>query len=161
VPAAISSDPLPRSSIAAVVRKRVALGLSDEQVRQLELIDQDREKVCASILEDAAAKRKLAAAPAPSPASSGGGNSGGGASSGGMRGGGMRGGGGGGRRPPEGARHPGVDESKVEDRLDEADTKAYTDAEDVLTEEQREAAREVASEYREQLYERREQARAK
>jgi hypothetical protein len=39
--------------------------------------------------------------------------------------------------------------------LNEADTKAYLDAEEVLTEDQRAPAREVASEYREQLYERR------
>ena len=49
----------------------------------------------------------------------------------------------------------------LEDRFDENDTKAYLDAEGVLTDGQRERAREIASDCREQLYEQRENARLK
>jgi hypothetical protein len=45
--------------------------------------------------------------------------------------------------------------------LDENDTKAYLDAESVFTEAQKTRAREIASDYREQLYEQRENARSR
>ena len=46
--------PLPRSSIAAVVLQRGELGLTEDQVRRLELVDQRREA------EDAAIRDELA-----------------------------------------------------------------------------------------------------
>jgi hypothetical protein len=45
-------------------------------------------------------------------------------------------------------------------RLDDNDTKAYLDAEEILTEAQRSRARDIAEDYREQLYDRRATARA-
>jgi hypothetical protein len=78
-----------------------------------------------------------------------------------MHGGGMRGGRMGGRSPGS-APSGGADRAAtLEDRLDENDTKAYLDAEGVFTEAQRARAREIASDYREQLYEQRENARSK
>jgi hypothetical protein len=44
--------------------------------------------------------------------------------------------------------------------MDANDTKAYLDAENLLKAEQRERAREIAADFREKLYERREQLRA-
>ena len=74
----------------------------------------------------------------------------------GMRGGGMRGG----APRPQGQGGPSshADQS-LEDRTDANDTKAYLDIEDRLTSEQREKAREIASDFRAQLYDRREQLR--
>jgi hypothetical protein len=46
-------------------------------------------------------------------------------------------------------------EASAQDRMDENDTKAYLDAEEVLTEDQKAKAREIAESYREQLYDRR------
>ena len=82
---------------------------------------------------------------------------------GGMRGGGMRGGGmrGAGAPPgPRGANGSGGGES-IQDRLAANDTKAYLDAEALLDERQRERARELASDYREKLYDRREADRGR
>jgi len=77
----------------------------------------------------------------------------------GMRGGGMRGGGG-----PRGSgssvTKDGDREGSVQDRIDANDTKAYLDGESLLREDQRERAREIASDFREKLYERREALRA-
>ena len=80
---------------------------------------------------------------------------------GGMHGGGMHGGRMGGRSPASGS-GGGKEADRaatLEDRLDENDTKAYLDAESAFTEAQKAAAREIASDYREQLYEQRENAR--
>ena len=155
-----SLPPLPRSSIAAVVLQREKLGLTDDQIRDLEEIDQGREKANAALLAEVAEKQKAAHAAG---SSAGNGTSAGGGG-GGMRGGGMRGGGMGGRRgaapvapdPPAGTAP-----ATVEDRLDENDTKAFLDAEQVLTDAQRDPAREIATDYRAQLYERRELERQK
>jgi hypothetical protein len=157
--------PMPRSSIAAVVQQRAKLGLTDDQVRDLEEIDQDREKANAAFADEVAQKQKAAqaagASAASAPPASG---ARGGGMGGGMRGGGMHGGGMGGRRGPPPAAHAasnGTDPATVQDRLDENDTKAFLDAESVFTEAQREPAREIASDYRAQLYERRERERQK
>lgn len=159
-----SLPPLPRSSIAAVVQQRATLKLTDDQVRDLEALDQDREKANAALLEEVAQKQKASAAGSSGSggarnAPSTGGMTGGGMNGGGMRGGGMRGGGMGGRRGAPVASHPsaaGPDAATVQDRLDENDTKAFLDAEQVLSDAQRDPAREIASDYRAQLYERRE-----
>ena len=158
-----SLPPLPRSSIAAVVQQREKLGLTDDEVRDLEGIDQAREKADAALTDEVARKQKVAQAAAASAGSgppAGGGRSAG-MGGGGMRGGGMRGGGMGGRRGPPQAAPDRTAPATIQDRLDENDTKAFLDAEDVLTEAQRDAAREIASDYRAQLYERRELERQK
>ncbi len=72
-----------------------------------------------------------------------------------MRGGRM-GGGRGFRAPNNNGPSQGQRASKLEDRLEDDDTKAYLDGEAVLSEPQREQAREIASDYRAQLYDRRE-----
>jgi len=158
--------PLPRSSIAAVVQQRAKLGLTDDQVRDLEEIDRERAKADAAFTDEVAQKQKAAQAAGASAAngSPAGGARGGGMGGGGMRGGGMRGGGMGGRRGPPPASHEAADgtaPATIQDRLDENDTKAFLDAEEVLTEAQRDPAREIASDYRAQLYERRELERQK
>jgi outer membrane receptor protein involved in Fe transport len=165
--------PLPRSSIAAVVAHKAELGLSDDQVRDLELRDQEREREDAAIRDEVEKKRKQAqdakanAAGGTGTGSSGGGGSstggGGGMRGGGMRGGGMRGGGmGRGLRGPigGGATKASDHEASIQDRMDADDTKAYLDGENLLKPEQRDQAREIASDFRAQLYERREAERA-
>jgi hypothetical protein len=160
--APVASLPLlPRSSIAAVVLHREELGLSDDQVRDLELRDQQREKEDAAVRDEVEEKQKAAKAAASAPSTSGGGGAGTGSGgpSGGMRGGGMgrRGARGGGASPPAHV----TTETSIEERLDANDTKAYLDVESAsLTEGQKDRAREIASEYREKLYERRELLRA-
>ena len=158
--------PLPRSSIAAVVLHRGELGLTDDQVRQLELIDQRREAEDAAI-RDELAKHHAQKAAGQAPASGGGassasGSPAGGGNGGGMRGGGMgmgRGGGMRGRMP----RASGTDATKganaeatAQDRMDDDDTKAYLEGEDIL--EARHSGRAGATSpgsMREQLYDRR------
>ena len=154
-PAAVDATPLPplpRSSIAAVVQQRAKLALTDDQVRDLEEIDHEREKADSALTDEVAQKQKAAQAAA---ASAGNGPPAGGGRGGGMRGGGMRGGGMGGRRGPPPGNEAGAPVT-LQDRLDENDTKAFLDAEQVLTEAQRDLASEIASDYRAQLYERRE-----
>ncbi len=165
---------LPRSSIAAVVQHRAELGLSDDEVRDLELRDQERESEDAAIRDEVERRRKQAQEAKPasasgagtgagSPASGRSGRMGGGGMRSGGMGGGMRGGGMGGRAPRgsgAGSTNETHQEASVQDRMDANDTKAYLDAEDLLKAEQRERAREIASEFREKLYERREQLRA-
>jgi hypothetical protein len=158
--------PLPRSSIAAVVLHRAELGLTDEQVGEMEQRDQQREGENAAVREEMEKKGQKGPS---APSSTGGSGNGGapqgthGAMGGGMHGGGMHGGRMGGRSPASGS-GGGKDADRaatLEDRLDENDTKAYLDAESVFTEAQKARAREIASDYREQLYERRESARSK
>ncbi len=148
-----AAKPLPRSSIAAVVRHRGELNLSEEQIEAMEKRDQEREQEDQALRAEEE-KRKKAAEDAGNNAA----NGAPGRAPGGMRGGGMRGGGmgprtggsfGGGAGKPKG--------ESMADRLDANDTKAYLDIEDILTPEQRDAAREIASDYRAQLYDRREQ----
>jgi hypothetical protein len=141
-----SLPPLARSSIAAIVQSRDKLGLTDEQVGRLEEIDRERQKAD-DVISDAAAEREQTAkaaakashATGPVPAGGGAGGPGGGR----------------GRRyrgsPTAGAGGPPTEQ----DRLDDDDTKAFLDAEQVLTEAQRDEAREIASDYRAELYERR------
>lgn len=164
--------PLPRSSLAAVILHRSELGLTDDQVRELEQIDQRREA------EDAAARAALApkaksataspnsgggtgnaasggtTAPSGAPAGGPSGSGMGGGRMGGMRGGRM--GGRGLRAPDNNGPSSGQRAARLEDRLEDDDTKAYLDGEELLTEPQREQAREIASDYRAQIYDRRE-----
>lgn len=168
-PPAKPLPPLPRSSIAAVVLHRGDLNLTDEQIESMEKRDREREEEDRSLrAEDE--KRKKAAEES---AKNGQNGPSGRAPGGGMRGGGMRGGGGGmmpgggmrGGGMPPGGHGPGAGAGKprgesIEDRLDANDTKAYLDIEDILAPAQRDAAREIASDFRAQLYDRREQQRA-
>ncbi|HTB58128.1 MAG TPA: hypothetical protein VLC06_09655 [Polyangia bacterium] len=162
-PAAL--PPLPRSSIAAVILHRAELGLTDEQVGEMEQRDQQRERENAAVREEMEKKTQKgqSASSTSTPSGGGGGPQGmqGGGTGGGMHGGGMHGGRMGGRSPPSGS--SGAKEADraatLEDRLDENDTKAYLDVESVFTEAQKERAREIASDYREQLYEQRENVR--
>ena len=159
-PAAL--PPLPRSSIAAVVLHRAELGLTDEQVGEMEQRDQQREGENAAVREEMEKKTQKGQS-----ASSGSIRSGSSGAPQGMQGGGMGGGMHGGRmggRSPASGSGGGKDLDRtatLEDRLDENDTKAYLDVESVFTEAQKARAREIASDYREQLYERRENARSR
>jgi hypothetical protein len=162
--------PLPRSSLAAVVTHRAELRLSDDQVRELERLDQQRELEDAAIRAEVESKHNQSQSAPTAPAGTGsGGGSPQGMGGGGMgraMGGGRMGAGGGMRGGRMGGRAPGAQggngantaerATKLQDRFDDNDTKAYLDGEGVLTEEQRSRAREIASDYREQLYERRE-----
>jgi hypothetical protein len=129
----------------------------------MERRDQQRDQENAAVRGEMEGKTQKG----PSAQSSGSGSGNGGGAlqgmGGGMRGGGMRGGRMGGRSPTSGA--GGGKEADhaaaLEDRLDENDTKAYLDVEAALTEAQKARAREIASEYREQLYEQRENGRGK
>ena len=138
------------------MQQRVKLALTDDEVRDLEELDQAREKANAAFMDEVAQKQKAAQAAV---ASVGSGPPAGGGQGGGMGGGGMRGGGMGGHRgAPQGVSEAAnaTAAATIQDRLDENDTKAFLDAEQVLTEAQRDPAREIASDYRSQLYERRE-----
>jgi hypothetical protein len=145
------------------VSHRAELGLTDEQVGEMEQLDRKREEENVAAREELDRERKQAASGRPGGAGPGGGP----AASRGMRGGGMGGGGMHGGRigagipaGSSGARKTDR-QAAIEDRLDENDTKAYLDAENVLTETQKGRARDIASDYREQLYEERETARRK
>jgi hypothetical protein len=169
VPAnAAALPPLPRSSIAAVVQHRAELKLTDDQVGALEERDRQREEENTVVREEMEKKGQKGPSAPSSRAGSGSGGSApqgmqGGGMGGGMHGGGMHGGRMGGRAPASGAGGGKQADraATLEDRLDENDTKAYLDAESVFTEAQKEAAREIASDYREHLYEQREIARSK
>jgi hypothetical protein len=138
-PAAVpAAPPLPRSSIAAVLLHRDELGLSDEQVHALQDLDNDL----------AEANAKIAEGPPRRPAPDAGTASG----SVGMRGTGMGRGHGQRHAAPAPAERRGT---PVEQRMDDNDTHAFLRAEEILTDAQRDRARDIAEEYREALYDRR------
>lgn len=143
--------PLPRSSIAAVIQHRGELGLTDAQIETMEKRDREREEEDRALRAEDEKKKKAAdeaARNAQNAAPPGR------AAGGGMRGGGMRGMG----APPPGGHFAAKPRGEsLEERLDAADTKAYLDIEDVLAPSQRDPAREIASDFRAQLYDRREQ----
>jgi len=121
---------LPRSSIAAVLLHRDELGLTRDQIQALEQRDDALAK------EEAAIRTRLASGSAtragsPPPPS---GNPG----RGGRRGG----------RPPQSQTHP----PDLLTQLDDDDTRAFLEAEQLLTEAQRPRAEEIATAYREALY---------
>ena len=147
-PASTLPPLLPSSSVGAVLLKRSALELTPEQVKQLE-------QVQARLVRDQAAARDAAihppepsgpanAPPPPKATGAGGGGPGPGMS-------------GGKTRPPPNIRTGGANQSlALEQRLDELDTEAFLKAVELLPEAQREKAVDVASRYREQLFEQRE-----
>jgi hypothetical protein len=147
---AANLPPLPRSSIAAVLEHREELALTDEQVRQLIQLDQERDKADATMRDQSQKK------------SAGQGNASGGGSGvaprmggRGMGGMGRMGGGGMGRRG--GARSgdgQSGDRPTLQERIDDDDTKAFLAAEPIFDESQRDRACEIAEDYREKRWER-------
>lgn len=159
-PPPLPPRPAERSSIDVLLRHRGELGLTEEQVTRLELLDEQREKDVAALrlrvreLRTAHGKTgKDVASGVVSPR----GQSMGGAR-GGMGGMGSMGGGGMGRHGAQGgggARHPAEHDEleRLRLRMDDADTRSFIDAQsEVLTEGQRPAAEKLASAYRAALY---------
>jgi hypothetical protein len=138
-PAAVSSSgapKLPRSSIAALLARGEELQLTADQVRQLKELDDQLERQNAPLRE--AMNRRQS-----------------GEQSGGFRGyGGRSRGGMGGRSIARGSNA--ADDShrpkSPQERMDDNDTAAYLEAEKLLTDAQRTQAREIASRYREELW---------
>jgi len=158
--------PLDHSSVAAVLAHRGELHLSDDQIQKLEGIDRELLAKNEAIRAEGSAVHKANTTassvqrsdpsmtrPTTDPTASGAGRMGGGRGMG-MGGGHRRGSMGGGAAGD--SKHP-----DPESRMDENDTDAYFDAEALLSESQRPRAREIAEEYREQLYDYREAVRAK
>ena len=184
VPPALPGDlpPLPRSSLVAVLAHRSELDLNDDQVAALEQADAELQQRLARLrAEGAVAAPPDRAGPAiQGPAGGAGapptGRPGGGTSAGpggfqlaptpGGLGGptaaalpGMGGGQAGSGGP---ARRAAVrDQEALEARLDDADTSAFLKAEAALSPAQRERAREIATAFRERLFERRELLRGR
>jgi len=143
-----SLPPLPRSSIAAVLEHREELGLTIVQVGQLEDLDERLAQRNAALRDAPGQKPQTQASPGQ-PSQRGGLTM--------TRGG--RGGMGMGRGSRGGARTSDPDRKpmSIEERMDDNDTHAYLEAEEiVLLPEQRERARAIAEDYREKLYDRRE-----
>ena len=156
-PPPLPPRPAERSSIDVLLRHRGELGLTEDQVTRLELLDEQREKDVAALrlrvreLRTAREKTgKDVASGVVSPRGQGMGGARGGMGS--MGGGGMgRHGaqGGGGARPP--AEHDELERLRL--RMDDADTRSFIDAQsEVLIEGQRPAAEKLASAYRAALY---------
>jgi hypothetical protein len=162
---------LPRSSIAAVLARRGELGLDDVQVKQLEERDAVLQKQLVEIRERlgapesrgqgrggaGSAPHRWSADEPPPPLSptdmareGGSGATGSPGAGGGRRGGGGHGGqrGGGTGRP---AQDPAARAAELQRRLDDADTAAWLEAENLLREPQRVPARDVAEKFREAL----------
>ena len=166
--APVPQPPLARSSIGAVLAHRGELNLTDEQIQKLEEMDHQVQVANEAIRTEGNPTRRppaeprqqgspgenrTASDPGSRSATGGPGRIGGGPGMG--RGGGHRRGAM--RAPaPEAIKHP-----EAQERMDENDTKAYLDAEVLLSESQRPRAREIAEEYREQLYDWRAAMRAK
>ncbi len=162
---------LPRSSLAALLERRSALALSDAQVRDLATLDQALEEEQRRILGAAGLPPRgrgmgEAGRGGGISFSGGAGGPGGGGGPGGA-GGGPPGGGPPGAGGPGGGAHGGgppaesVAPPDVLGPLDDADTRFFLRAErEVLAPGQREAAREIASDYRAALWDRRAAVRA-
>jgi hypothetical protein len=153
-----STAPLPRSSIAAVIAERGALGLTDAEVAELERRDEALQKQLGEIRDElpasphpgAGARRSAPEDRRSQPLSPSAAALPQGAGRGVGRGGGRAGGGSG---PKE--RDPADRGAQLQSRLDDADTAAWLSAETTLDPSRREKAREVAAAYREQLADRR------
>lgn len=140
--------PLPRSSIAAVLEHRAELELTDEQVRRLQQLDEKLQQENAAIRKELAQGKQASGQPAPDGSAGGMGRR-------------SRGGGGGRRSRGEGG---GTSNDTPRPKspmqlMDDNDTRAYLEAETILTEAQRPRAREIASRFREELSDRREARR--
>ena len=133
-PSPLPPPTLPRSSIVAVLGHRPELGLDDEQVAELERLERKLEREQASIVEALPGVQR-----AP----------------GGVETARRRGSGGHSRTEKARDREP-TPAASVTDRLDDADTAAFMEAERALRDPQRERAREIAESYREALADARE-----
>ena len=173
--------PVAHSSVHAVLLHHSELALTDDQVKTLEILDQELVRANEAIeanLKEALASRKAAAdkkhgdtGPGAGPGSGAAGAGGGrgtddmggggrGGMGGGMGGGrGMHGGRGGGR-PHAGAVEDRPDPlEKARAQMDTNDARAFEDAEAQLAQAQKPRAEEIAGKYREQLYDWREAMR--
>jgi hypothetical protein len=147
--------PTASSSVGAVLEHAEELQLTQDQREKLESIDYNLTLKQNELREKASAAQAQAQNGEPTSKTDtpmadqrGGGSMGmGGMGKGGGRG--MMGGGGGGRRS---AAPQGPTPKAVNDKLDDNDTAAYLEGEQVLTEAQKPRARELASKYREQLF---------
>jgi hypothetical protein len=143
---------LPRSSVAAVLAQRGSLGFTPEQVKQLEQVDaklardQEAARSAAAHAEDPkqAPQRPPQGSAAPGPGGPGG-------MSGGKT-----------RPPPQIRVNSGPSAAEILERqLDDLDTQAFLKVVESLPEAQREKAVDVASRYREQLFEQREREKSR
>lgn len=145
-PAGEPSRPPPlahRSSIAAVLAQAGALKLTPEQVKSLEQAD-------ATLMKEQQAARTAAATP-PEDAKGGDGGGAGPKSAGA----------GGKSRPPPPKRGAPDPEEILNQQLDILDSEAFLKAVEGMPEAQREKAIEIASRYREQVFEQREREKAR
>jgi len=161
-----------RSSIAAVLAHRQELSLTDGQLQQLTAIDDRLNAQLAEIHAHAPrASRKVAAGGSrpdarpgdgrdaqgePLPGAAGDPSAGRGVGRGGRMGG-M----GGGRHRAEGASDASPPRTRADELADDADSKAFAEAEAALTDEQRPRAREFAEQFREALYDWRQAMRSR
>jgi len=160
--------PVCRSSIEAVLMHSSELHLTADQVVALSTVDQKLRTENEALSSEKSAEKKAPAGSQPSAPTHSGSqgaspqNQGSGANPGG-HGGRMGGGRGMGRMPMGGSRGaptPGRHEAQsLEERMDDNDTRAYYAAEEILDASQREPARALAEEYREQLFDWREAMR--
>ena len=133
--------PLPRSSIAALLESRVELQLTDAQVTELSTMDEELERVQAPLREQLTTKKKAAvtndhfADVTPASGRRGHGQNRGGAM----------------QKLQSSSPH----DDSIREKIDENDTEAYERAETALEEQQRPRAREIASKYRADLWDRR------
>jgi hypothetical protein len=133
-PIVAPSTDLPRSSIAAILAHRQELALTSAQVEALSRRDDALAKEDEALRAKLAAKSSSGSAPQLPPSGTGG----------------RRGRRGGQQRAPAAGHAP-----DALTQLDDNDTRAYLEVEEkVLSEAQRPAAREIASAYREALYDR-------
>jgi hypothetical protein len=165
-PAAL--PPLPRSSIAAVLEHRNELELEDDQVLRLQDMDESLE-VNNAALRAQFLRDKPDAGGAGHPHLVHGDSSGSTGAGAGMGGPGMGGGGMGGRGGRRGGDPSGYGDEQSEaaryrhllDQIDNNDTRAYLEAEELLTDAQKPRARAIATKYRADLSDRREATKAK
>jgi hypothetical protein len=154
-PATLS--PLPRSSLAAVLAHRGDLDLTDDQVRLLTRLDDQLYDENSAIQVEAAKEPPPEKRPEKEPPADNHFNAG---SDTGMGMGGRGGRRGGQPRESKPVPKPVPVDKSLQERLDGNDTEAYENAErSVLQKDQTERAREIASKYREELFDRREMAR--
>jgi len=141
-------SPLPRSSIVAVLTHRAELSLDDDQVKRFEQVQSDLDKKDAEIRQGSSAGTGGQASASDGAQQVGEGH---------QRGRGT----GSGHSRSRGAskRNQGPTGSDVERALDDQDTAAFLEAEEILRADQRERAREIAEKYREDLYAQKEQAK--
>jgi hypothetical protein len=160
-PAPLPARPIERSSVDVLLRHQGELALTDDQVLRLQALDDAREAEVATLRTQLAERRRAlenkASGDRPADIGTGNGRQQGGGM-GGMAGGSARamsssaGAGHSGKAPPLAGKR--VDEvSRLRQKIDDADTRAFVDASSqVLTAAQRPEAEKLASSYREALF---------